>query len=505
MTAIIRRFANREYRSIFQKLPKKKEVGDTPSNKRRDRANAALEEIRKRRIWFQQGGYVEITSEGFVYFIDYSDRYDHERNVRRLCRVVELNGGRLNASVDDVVSESFLPVGQKLVDSQPEFEPIQKSLLDNNLDIIRDFHPPSELPQESCNSEETSSKLRSGYGKLGRPTSFGAYARRSLLEAGQVMDRHFVEPDKMHEVTCTLPGSTEEAKRTLAEWTGWIIDKFTKRLYKLLGNKNGKKGADAWWFYVWEWQKRGALHLHFAFAHDDKEKGKEVAQKLLDYWWSCLQNLSEKTGVDLFARSKADIKRHTSWVSTWKDSPDKWQGHTAPIEKSVAAYFSKYAGKQYQVEVRRKSSTGNDSEPAYTSNVKYHPVRWWGSSKAVKNAVKAERQEFKFEGTEEQEKEVLRRWNAFVEDHEVIRKFAYDAEISGTRWVDRGSTKGILKGYFEKVYIGKEHVDIYYLQSHSFSELGLYGKCVWDVIVDRVLEELPVPDYSFDVQIPISA
>lgn len=503
MTAIVRRFANREYRSIYQQLPKRKEVGDTPSNKRRDRVHAALEEIRKRRIWFQNGGYADVTPEGFVLFVDYSDRRDHERNVRRLCRVVELNGGRLNVPVDDVVHEAFLPVGQKLVRTEAESESVQLPLLDSNLDIIRDFHPPSEPSRESCD-EELPSKLRAGYGKLGKPTSFGAYARRSLLEAGQVMDRHFVEPDKMHEVTCTLPGSTDEAMLVLAANSGWIIDRFTKKLYKLLGNKKSKKGADAWWFYVWEWQKRGALHLHFAFGHDDKERGKEIAESLLQYWWDLLKYLSEKNSVDLFARSSADIRKHTPWVTTWKNSPHKWQGHTAPIQKSLAAYFSKYAGKSCEVKVR-KSSAGNVSQPSYVSNAKYHPVRWWGSSRAVKNAIKAERQEFKFEGTKEQELEVLRRWNVLIDEYEVIRKFTYEADISGSRWVDKGSMNGVFKGYFEKSYIGKESVVIYYLHTDSFIALGLDGKSAWELIVQNVLQSLPVPDYSFDVQIPISA
>ncbi|MGL5808569.1 MAG: rolling circle replication-associated protein, partial [Nocardioides sp.] len=205
------------------------------------------------------------------------------------------------------------------------------------LDISNEFHL---KPKD---------KIRGGWGKLSQPTTFGKNARHRLLESGAIIDKECGL--NAWEITCTIPGNTRAAFRTVAEHTGWIMNELTREI---------RRAKCQLWFYVWELQKRGALHLHLCVADPSMDLS-SLASRLESRWWELLQSLCTRTETDVFAKSSK---------KTWRFTPAVWRSHIAPIKKSVAAYFSKYAGK-----------TALPTSSPKTSNRVYTPSRWWGCSR----------------------------------------------------------------------------------------------------------------------------
>ena len=212
------------------------------------------------------------------------------------------------------------------------------------LDII------SEFQQRSLKVKKIG-----GWGFSPMITAFGRNARHRLLEAGAVMDNLYGK--NVCEVTCTIPGSTTEAFRTVSQWSGWIMNRLTQIVRRSM--------HDPGWFYVWELQKRGALHLHFAIGCSELSDAVNLAQEIEFKWFELLLELKDKTGVDVF-------RKNDRW--TWRNFPKEWRSHVLPVYKSVAAYFSKYVGKQ--------------SNALNRNNKTFCPARWWGSNQSIKEGIK---------------------------------------------------------------------------------------------------------------------
>lgn len=223
----------------------------------------------------------------------------------------------------------------------------QHERLKRSLDIRNEFQRAS-----------LKSKNKGGWGFSPKVTAFGKNARHRLLEAGAIMTQ--LHGKKVAIVTCTIPGNTNEAFRTVSRYSGWIMN----RLSQIVRRAEG----DPAWFYVWELQKRGALHIHFAIGSSSLRQALSLAQEIECKWFDLLLELQDKCGVDVFKRSE--------WWS-WRNLPQEWRSDVQVISKSVAAYFSKYASKQHS-----KSTA---------TNKQYCPARWWGSSSTIKEGVNANR------------------------------------------------------------------------------------------------------------------
>lgn len=263
-------------------------------------------------------------------------------------------------------------------------------------------------------------KNKGGWGFAAKPTSFTRNARHRLLEAGAVIDNEFGK--NCYEVTLTLPGSGKAAYQTLANWTGWICDRLLREVRR--------NTITSHWFYVWEWQKRGALHLHFAIAGSDMTEVKKVAQGLEYMWFELLLELEQKTGVELFRKNRN---------ITWRNKPEKWQSHVFPIRKSVAAYFSKYAGKS------------TNTQPKH--GCAFYPARWWGSSRAIKQGIELRRHRYEFSGSNADMKQIhsyLREW---LDDPSKIKTYSYDFDLGKT---NNGTT------------LGSGHVEVSYYHDEGF-------------------------------------
>lgn len=223
-----------------------------------------------------------------------------------------------------------------------------------------------------------SPKKERPWGKKQTPKLFRYQAGEKIKEGGAVIDR-FVGAKNSHMVTLTLPGSSFEAMDALSRWSGWIVN----RLIQVIRNLK-RQYKQVYWFFVWEHQKRGALHLHFCLGWKVWWlKRENLAHKLKDKFYELLVEIGEREGIDLFARKDNG--------GSWRFKPEKWQWDIQQVKKSVAAYFAKYCQKNADNQPNNGDKQamqrrGNDfsRESKNISKDGLYPSRYWGSSRTIK-------------------------------------------------------------------------------------------------------------------------
>jgi hypothetical protein len=305
------------------------------------------------------------------------------------------------------------------------------------LDII------SEFQQRSLKV-----KSRGGWGFSPKPTTFGKNARHRLLEAGAIMDN--LHQKNVCEVTCTIPGSTVDSLRAVSQWSGWIMNRLTQIVRR--------SKSDPAWFYVWELQKRGALHLHFAIGCSSLPDAILLAQQIEFKWFELLLELKDKCDVDVF-------RKNAKW--TWRDKPQNWQSHVLPIYKSVAAYFSKYVAKQ-----------SNNRSRNYK---KFFPARWWGSSKSIKEGIDNERVKITVEVRCQDVATAMSFLRNVLSSFEPIKTYRYGFDLGkSANGTDLGGGEREIS-YFQ--------MDRFKLLSELMSALGEYVTQTWGIYAD--IPELP--------------
>lgn len=208
-------------------------------------------------------------------------------------------------------------------------------------------------------------------------------ARHILLEAGAIIDQYPLNWSRF--LTLTLPTSAWSGFRAVANWSGFLIN----RLLQFLRDSK----LDIASFFVWEFQTRGALHLHMLISALDEEiarKINRIAKRLRALWFQVLKDIEIKekelgNKCDLFGR--------------WRDKPKIWlKANIIQIpRKSVAAYLSKYASKGHADNIASMQK----------NNSHFYPSRWWGCTQNLKNLIKAKRFDFKLENASEAELKII--------------------------------------------------------------------------------------------------
>jgi len=193
--------------------------------------------------------------------------------------------------------------------------------------------------------------------RLNHPKSFTQAAGQKLRECGAAIDKICKKPENCYTVTLTLPADTEASFTALAAYSGFAIN------YLFQPVRDQYKG-EVFWFFVWEYQKRGALHIHLCVYHPELETTKAIAKLLYDRWYVVLEHIQDKACTDMFVRR--DGKTYTP--------KEKYHCYIQPVRRSLGAYFSKYAGKK---------QSKNDF---YCQ--KYPISRFWGSSQNLKDLIK---------------------------------------------------------------------------------------------------------------------
>lgn len=192
-----------------------------------------------------------------------------------------------------------------------------------------------------------------GYGALPRkPTSFGLNAKRQLLRCGGALEKTAPTEEVLF-LTGTLPGSTEDAFKAIASYSGYIVNSLKAWISTYVPEKLD--------FYVWEYQKRGALHLHYAVWVPDVGHRRFILDSFKEWWVQALHRVSDLAGCDLFRKNSG---------KTWLGDESKVRAVAEVCRKSVARYLAKYLS---------KSST-----PRRGAARLFTPSRWWGTSRPLK-------------------------------------------------------------------------------------------------------------------------
>lgn len=231
--------------------------------------------------------------------------------------------------------------------------PVNGSDSETPLDIIQKL---KTLPSDSdlcLDKDSPGDSPKVGYGRPGEGNGFSVNGRRRLLRAGATMDLLVDEPRQILFATGTLPGSTYEAKLAIAAWSGWAVNAIKAWFAKRIPSK-----VD---MYVWEFQARGALHLHYAVICRSESTRKWIISNWKKQWERIIDGIGKRAGVDMW-RKNANY--------THALNKEVLQADIQECTKSVGRYLAKYVGK---------------SQQQYIDNhwKKCKPSRFWGISRPL--------------------------------------------------------------------------------------------------------------------------
>ena len=192
-----------------------------------------------------------------------------------------------------------------------------------------------------------------GFGALpANPTTFGLNGKRKLIRQGAAMETE-APPDECLFLTGTLPGSTEDSFKAIAAWSGYIVHRLKSWI--------GTYAPGKYDFYCWEYQRRGALHLHYCVWLPDGSARAMVLAKFRDWWIQILHRVGESCNTDMFRKDSG---------KTWLSDLSKVRAVAEVCRKSPARYLAKYLSKS--------------AAPARGPARAFSPSRWWGTSRPLK-------------------------------------------------------------------------------------------------------------------------
>lgn len=206
-----------------------------------------------------------------------------------------------------------------------------------------------------------------GAGSLPRDSQLSRGGKRAIRNAVGLLEQKYGK--RIVFGTVTLPGSTDTASRAVAIWSAKIVELLRKKI------EYSAQGAE--WVYVWEWQTRGALHLHIAIAHLDIYKLRRLEREWHGYVYKLWQTVSRLSGVDVFGRRGG---------GTWVGMAGALRANCEPVRKSVKRYMAKYLSKGNSRQ-RVDRATGEVSTEVAGVQA-CSPSRWWGQSRSLARAVK---------------------------------------------------------------------------------------------------------------------
>jgi hypothetical protein len=208
---------------------------------------------------------------------------------------------------------------------------------------------------------------RPGFGGRPRITRFGLNAKRTMQRAAGALHGAGVVPHECVMLTGTIPGSTSESFDAFADWSSWVVKKLKTWLH-------GRGVTNPYGLYVWELQKRGALHIHYCAVVPDESVRLVVLSSWREFWCSVVDAVSARSGVDCWGRKRG---------GTWASNKGVLQADAQIVQKSVAAYLSKYLSKDAGKCCRRLDGS-----------LVSGPVRWWGVSRPLLAALESQTEQF---------------------------------------------------------------------------------------------------------------
>lgn len=235
-------------------------------------------------------------------------------------------------------------------------------------------------------------------------TRFGRDAATRIMRAGGALDLFDPVPGHYVFLTGTLPGDTDWAKWAIANYAHVLVDRLKSWLSKRLANRLE--------FYVWENQKRGALHLHYCCHIPEESVRSRVIAEFKDQWIRLLDGICEDSGVSVWGRYQE---------STHEFRKKVLQVYAQAVTKSVAAYMAGYC-----------SSASN--KHSLDDKCSFYPKRWFGVSRPLSSLIEG------YSKTETKEFSRLREavihfeeTSAYYEKHsDNIRRYAHNVGVGRT-------------------------------------------------------------------------
>jgi hypothetical protein len=235
---------------------------------------------------------------------------------------------------------------------EPSAKPLKENLeycdISPTCHSLKTLNTPTKPHREGREREG----LPPGYGGVTRYQKFSLYGRRTLLRAGGALE----DEHPYHEclfLTLTHPGSTRESMQALASYSAYAV----QHLKAWLGRRIKANLS----MYTWEWQRRGALHLHYVVHSPDEQVRQYIQTHLKEQWLRILDAIARESKVDIY-------RKHSGF--SWASNKDVVRVDCQVCEKSVAAYLSKYISK------------ATDNIKRMPKNA-FCPSRWYGVSRPL--------------------------------------------------------------------------------------------------------------------------
>ncbi len=218
---------------------------------------------------------------------------------------------------------------------------------------------------EILDMRNASKEVRAGYGGETRQTRFGARAKSTIRESGAVLDGAFGA--NIAFLTWTIPGHGEEIFDAACRYSA----QFTQDVMQWC--RDTASGIAYVWVY--EFQKRGALHQHIVVGSNDSQGIARIIEefpKRMRWFWL---KWSRQAGVNYFRNCKTGRLNVRAAIYGQK---------AMRAYKSCARYLTKYLSKL-------RTKTG-DLQHRY-------PARWWRASMGALRLCKSQRSRIRFVGS----------------------------------------------------------------------------------------------------------
>ena len=183
-----------------------------------------------------------------------------------------------------------------------------------------------------------------------RGSRLSTYAKASLQRIGGAVDSVHAPIESVF-LTGTFPGDSFDSQRAISAQSAWIVHRLKAWIYKQIGASIG--------YHVWEFQKRGTLHLHYVVVVPCPMARAAIIEGFRGEWIRLIHGASLNSGCDLFVGRNG---------RNFFYEREKLQIYAQECHKSCAAYLSKYLGK-------RKYSRFPP------------PTRMWGCTKQARKIV----------------------------------------------------------------------------------------------------------------------
>ena len=146
------------------------------------------------------------------------------------------------------------------------------------------------------------------------------------------------------------------------------------------------------------------------------------------------------------------------------------------IQKSIAAYFSKYAGKDASPTLKKKGF-----------HEVYTPSRWWGSSSVVKKEITASRRKWVLDVSTSTGRAIQKTLKNWLTSPQLLKSYGYEFDL--------GKSKNGTR-------LGSGEVDIYYYPTNEFERMQTWEEYVWEDVCMMAVHADMVSSGDVCVDIP---